>query len=161
MRPYRNRIKDYACNSKLVHCASWTCDVLNKYHETLVNLWYIKTKNPRWHRTSIVHRVIIMKLWCIEQVWCIGSLSWTCDVWTSIMDQVTIMNYCCIEPQDDTEQVSWIGSLITRHLNVGSFDAYMYERNFNIIIENHNYLCLNKSSNVFVSYYLEEIKYEK
>lgn len=77
------------------------------------------------------------------------------------MDQVTIMNYCFIEPQDDTEQVSWIGSLITRHLNVGSFDAYMYERNFNIIIENHNYLCLNKSSNVFVSYYLEEIKYEK
>lgn len=100
------------------------------------------------NRTSIVHRIAIMNLRCVEQIWCIGSL----------------MNLSCMNKYHGScnyhelemhwtrwhWQVSFIESLITRHLNVGNCDAY--ERNVNIIV-----IYLTKSSNVFASYYLEEI----
>lgn len=105
---------------------SWTCDQLNKYrafdyyHEPVIN------------RTSIVHRIAIMNLRCVEQIWCIGSL-----MNLSCMNKYHgSCNYYELEMHWTRWhwEVSFIESLITRHLNVGNCDAY--ERNVNII-ENH------------------------
>lgn len=155
------------CNSKLMHCASWTCDelkqltrdgteqpscirslswtydVYNKQLSCIGSLsWTCDQLNkyrafdyyhePVINRTSIVHRIAIMNLRCVEQIWCIGSL----------------MNFSCMNKYHGScnyhelemhwtrwhWEVSFIESLITRHLNVGNCDAY--ERNVNII-ENH------------------------
>lgn len=78
------------CNSKLMHCASWTCDELKQ-------LTRDGTDQPSW--TYDVYNT---------QLSCIGSLSWTCDVlnkysesdhyhelvinWTSIVRSITITN---------------------------------------------------------------------
>lgn len=64
---------------------SWTCDVLNKYSES--DHYHDRTcdqlnkyrafdyyHEPVINRTSIVHRIAIMNLRCVEQIWCIGSL---------------------------------------------------------------------------------------
>lgn len=125
-REYVLIVTGLRCNSKLMHCASWTCDELKQLSrdgtEQPSCIRSLSWTYDVYNKQLILHRITIMNLWCIEQVSWIGSLSWTCDQLnkyrafdyyhepvmnrTSIVHRIAIMNLRCVE------QIWCIGSLM-------------------------------------------------
>lgn len=120
-REYVLIVTGLRCNSKLMHCASWTCDELKQLSRD-------GTEQPSCIRSLSWTYDVYNK-----QLPCIGSLSWTCDVlnkyresdhyhelvinWTSIVRSITITNLWWIE------QVSCIGSLSWTYDVLNKYDA--------------------------------------